>query len=214
MTAADRIRAHTVVDHAPLVPELDLHLITDECPLWHASEARTIEAGVPEPFWAFAWPGGQALARYVLDHPELVEGRRVLDVGSGSALEALAALLVGAKEAVAADLDPLAAEAARLNAALNGIDGLVTSVEDFIGRPVDADVVLAGDVFYDRELAARGREWMIDVARQGIPVLVGDPLRGFLDTSGFEPVATYRTCPDGEVRGKRTRETVVYRVVG
>lgn len=210
----ERIRAQTRLVSPPLVPELRLHLITDGCPLWHATEAEALAAGLPEPYWAFCWPGGQALARHLLDHPDLVRGRRVLDFGSGGAVEALAALRAGASGARAADLDPVAAVAARLNAQANGIAALETTTEDLVGTRPEAEVVLAGDVFYDRELAARGLEWLRSLARAGRLVLVGDPSRGFLDTGGLVPLATYRTAGDGEIAGPLTREVRVFRVPG
>lgn len=211
---AERLRQHTVVASAPLVPELRLHLITDACPLWHATEAQALAAGLSEPYWAFCWPGGQALARHVLDHPALVRGRRVLDFGSGGAVEALAALRSGAASVLAADIDPAAGTAARMNAEINGISGLETTSEDLVGTPQSFDVVLAGDVFYDRDLAARGRAWLETLARGGAFVLVGDPSRGFLDTGGMEPVATYLTGGDGEISGPMKREVRVFRVRG
>jgi predicted nicotinamide N-methyase len=202
------IRAHTLVVPAPLAPELRLHLLTEACPLWRANEAEAAAAGLVEPWWAFCWPGGQALARYVLDHPQTVRGKRVLDFGSGCAACALAALRAGASSAVAVDVDPLAAAAARLNAELNDLP-LETEARDLVGQPIDADVVLAGDVFYETVLAARAMRWLRSL---GVPVLLGDPSRGFLDTGGLERVATYLAHADGETAGNALRETHVYRV--
>lgn len=193
------IRAHTVVARTALVPEIALHLITEECLLWHASEEQAAAAGLVEPYWAFAWPGGQALARHVLDHPALVREKRVLDFGSGCAIEAIAALKAGAASALCADLDPLAAEAARENAALNGVR-VETTEENLLGSAVDADVILAGDVFYDRELAARALAWL---RGQRALVLIGDPSRGFLDTSSLRLEESYDASPDGELSGSR-----------
>jgi predicted nicotinamide N-methyase len=212
MEPFDRIRRHTVVAATPLVPELRLHLITAECALWHATEAEAQAAGVPEPYWAFAWPGGQALARFVLDTPALVRGRRVLDCGTGSAIEGLAALRAGAASVLAADLDPLAGAAATLNAALNGVSGLSTTTEDLVGTKPAVDVVLAGDVFYDRELAARGLAWLRALAGSGVEVYAGDPSRGFLDVSTLEPVACYAATHDGELDPARVRPTTVFRI--
>lgn len=214
MDLAQRIRAETVVATTPLVPEIRLHLVTDACRLWHSTGQAALEAGLPDPFWAFAWPGGQALARHVLDEPGLVRGRRVLDFGSGSAIEGLAALRAGAASVLAADLDPVAAVAAPLNAALNGLTGLSTTTLDLVDTDVDVDVVLAGDVFYDPELAARGRAWLERVAERGTLVLLSDPSRGFLDVSGLELVASYAAGADGEVSGDLVRVTGVYRLGG
>ncbi len=197
---------HTVVASAPLVPEIRLHLITEECPLWHASEAQAAAAGLVEPYWAFCWPGGQALARYVLDHPQAVAGKRVLDFGSGCAVEAIAAMKAGAASALCADIDPMAGEAALANAALNDVT-LQIAGENLIGRTTDADLVLAGDVFYDKDLAARGLRWLRGL---GVPVLIGDPSRGFLDTSGLRELAAYDAAADGDTTGTIVRRTSVF----
>jgi predicted nicotinamide N-methyase len=202
------LATHTVVARAPLLPEIALHLITEACPLWRASETEAAAHGLVEPYWAFCWPGGQALARYVLDHPSLVRGRRVLDFGSGCGVEAIAAMLAGARSAVCADVDPLAAEAARLNAALNGVV-VETCSSNLIGADIDAQVVLAGDVFYDRALAAAALEWLRSLPAM---VLIGDPSRGFLDTDGLHLLATYRAGADGDVSGTALREASVFSV--
>lgn len=213
-TLADRIRANTVLAAVPLLPDLRLHLVTESCPLWFASEEEAARVGLPEPFWAFAWPGGQALARHVLDRPELVRGRRVLDFGAGSAIEGLAALRSGAATVLAADLDPVACLAAELNAEANGITGLATTTANLVDTLPEVDVVLAGDVFYDPKLAARGLTWLTSLAARGIEVLVGDPSRGFLDTSSLEPVAIYDATHDGERDPMNVKRTGVYRVPG
>lgn len=212
MDSAARILEHTVVAGSVLVPELKLHLITENCALWLGPEQMAIDAGLADPFWAFCWPGGQALARHVLDHPELVRGRRVLDFGSGSAVEGLAALRAGAVSVLAADLDPNAGVAARLNAQLNGLPAPDVTTDDLVGTEVDFELVLAGDVFYDPELAARGLKWLKTLANQDIEVLVGDPSRGFLDVSQLELIATYRAGADGDTTGADLRDASVYRV--
>lgn len=212
MQPVARILEHTVVATSPLVPELRLHLITEACPLWLGNEQSALDAGMPDPFWAFCWPGGQALARHVLDHPQLVRGKRVLDFGSGSAVEGLAALKAGAASVLAADLDPLAGAAAQLNATLNGLPSPETTTEDLVGQAVDFDLVLAGDVFYDPQLAATGLAWLQTLAARGLEVLVGDPQRGFLDVSKLEKVATYRAGADGDTSGAELRDASVYRV--
>lgn len=206
-----RIRANTLVASPPLVPELRLHLIAEGCPLWIATEADARAAGLDEPYWAFAWPGGQALARYVLDHPGCVKGRRVLDFGSGGAIEGLAALRAGAQSVLAADLDPNAAAAARMNAELNSVRGLETTTENLVGTEPDAEVILAGDVFYDPDLARQGLEWLTGMARSGRTVLIGDPKRGFLDVGTLELVAEYEAPHDGELDLENARRTGVYR---
>jgi predicted nicotinamide N-methyase len=215
---AERLRAETRLLSVPLLPELVLHLITEECRLWRGSEADAAQAGLPEPYWAFCWPGGQALARHLLDHPDLVRGKRVLDFGSGGAVEGLAALRSGAASLLCADLDPVAGLSARLNLAANPAlaplaGRLSTTTEDLVGQDVDAEVVLAGDVFYDKDLAARGRAWLERLAGQGKLVLLGDPARGFLDTAGLLPVASYVTAGDGDATGAQQRTAWAYRAV-
>jgi predicted nicotinamide N-methyase len=198
--------SNCVVTAVPLVPEVRLHLITEDCALWRASEAEAAALGFVEPYWAFAWPGGQALARHVLDNPWLVRGKRVLDFGSGCGLEAIAALRAGAASALCADIDEKAGEAALANAALNAVKLQVTC-EDLIGAAVDCDVVLAGDAFYDLGLAARALQWLRGLKAQ---VLIGDPSRGFLDLAHLRQVASYRASWDGDTRGAVLRDTAVY----
>jgi predicted nicotinamide N-methyase len=206
-----RVLEATEVATMPLVPEIQLHLITERCPLWRAQPDALKSLGLEAPYWAFCWPGGQALARMLLDHPELVRGRSVLDFGSGSAVEGLAALRAGARSVLAADLDPLAGVAARLNAQLGGME-LTTTESDLVGQSGDWEVVLAGDVFYDRELATRGLEWLGALAARGATVWIGDPSRGFLDPRGLFQAGSFDCAVDGDVTGQLCRETVIYRV--
>lgn len=209
----ESILQHTVVARPPLVPELALRLVTDACALWRAGEAELARLGLPEPYWAFAWPGGQALARLLLDRPALVRGRRVLDFGSGCAVEAIAALRAGAADALAADIDPWAAEAAHLNATLNGVS-LETTTEDLVGADHGWDVVLVGDVFYEARFAARLQTWLEGLARRGAQVLVGDPSRGFFARDRAELVAEYDAPADVDVGGLYLRATGIYWVRG
>lgn len=210
---ASPVLAHTVVARPPLVPELPLRLVTEACPLWKATEAELEKLGLPEPFWAFAWPGGQALARHLLDHPDLARGRKALDFGSGCALEAIAAARAGAALVLAADLDPLAGEAARVNAALNSVS-LETTTRDLVGADDGWDLVLVGDMFYEAGLADRIAAWLAGLARRGATVLVGDPGRGFFDASKAERVAEYDAPADVDVAGLYRRATAVYRLAG
>ncbi|MGV3619488.1 MAG: class I SAM-dependent methyltransferase [Archangium sp.] len=185
-----------------LCPELKLWLLPPDAPSWHAVDADAL--GMP--YWAFAWPGGQVLARYVLDHPEVVRGRRVLDFASGCAVEGIAAALSGAREVLCADIDPRC-EAER-NAALNGVT-VKTTTDDLIGTPLDFDVVLAGDALYSPELASRVLPWLRE---SNALVLIGDPLRvpGVLDD--VERLATWDASFDGDPRGLTTWPTHVLRL--
>jgi predicted nicotinamide N-methyase len=163
-----------------------------------------------DPYWGFAWAGGQALARYVLDHPGCVTGRRVFDFGAGCGIEAIAAAKAGAASVIASDVDGLAIEAVRLNAVLNGVT-IEATTADFIGDPLDGlDVVLAGDMFYDPEFSRRVLAWLADLAAAGETVLLGDPGRGNLDGAQLKPLATYMAPADVDVDGKLLRETGVY----
>jgi predicted nicotinamide N-methyase len=198
------IRENTRVLAPSHIPELKLHLADDAVSLWQLTEDQLGELGLPPPFWAFAWAGGQALARYLLDNPRIVGSKRVLDVASGSGLVAIAAMKAGASSARAADIDAFAAHAAQLNAALNGVV-VETSTLDPIGSRTDADLVLVGDAFYDRDLAARVLDWLIALDGDGKTVLIGDPGRAYLPRERLEQVAAYdiavsRTLEDAELK--------------
>jgi predicted nicotinamide N-methyase len=206
------ITQHSVIRACPLVPELPLRLITEDCDLWRATEADAAALGLPLPYWAFAWPGGQALARTILDSPALVSGRRVLDFGSGGAIEGLAAARVGAKDVLCADIDPFAGVAAELNAKLNGLK-LRTTEADLIGNAGEWEVILAGDVLYERALTDRVLDWLRSEAARGVRVLLGDPHRGFLDPSGLERVAEYLCAADGDLSGTQLKATAVWQVI-
>ncbi len=198
------IRANTRILSPPHVPELRLHLADDAVALWEMTEEQLGEIGLPPPFWAFAWAGGQALARYVLDHRDCVAGKSVIDVASGSGLVAIAAMKAGARSAVAIDIDPFCAPAALLNAKLNNV-ALATSDADPIGAPTSADVILVGDLFYDRDIATRLLDWLQAMHAEGRTVLVGDPGRTYLPKHALEQVASYevptlRALEDAEVK--------------
>jgi predicted nicotinamide N-methyase len=207
------IRANTAVAAPPLVPEIRLHLATEITPLWQATEAALETQNLPPPYWAFAWAGGQALARHLLDHRLLVAGRRVLDFGAGSGLVAIAAALAGASRATAAEIDPYAATAIGLNAALAGVTVAIESA-DVIGTPGDGwDAVLVGDMCYERPLADRLTEWLRRLAGRGIPVLLGDPGRTYLPKSGLAEVARYTVPTSRELEDRDSREGVVWRLL-
>jgi len=207
------IRAQTVIAAPPLVPEVRLHLATEVTPLWRATEATLADDDVPPPYWAFAWPGGQALARYLLDNPEIVRGRHVLDFASGSGLVAIAAARAGAATATAADIDPLAAAAIALNAEANGATLSIVD-EDLLDRPGGTwDLVLAGDVCYEQPMAGRTTAWLRRLAAGGVEVLIGDPGRTYRPTAGLVERARHvvRTSLDLECRERQ--ETVVWQLL-
>jgi predicted nicotinamide N-methyase len=207
MSPEDFVRANAAPAAPPLVPELELHLATEVTPLWEATEAELQRLGLPPPYWAFAWPGGQALARYILDHPALVAGRRVLDFGAGSGLVAIAAARAGA-HAVAAEIDAFAAAAIRLNAARNGVEVEIESA-DVIGAPCAWDVVLAGDMCYERPLAERLGAWL---RRLPALVLLGDPGRSYFTAEGLEELARYAVPTSRDLEDRDERSTGVWRV--
>ena len=174
------VRARTRLQSPPAVPELTLHLADDMDQAWSSLQAELDDGDLPPPFWAFAWLGGQGVARHLLDHPETVGGRRVLDLATGSGLCALAARLAGAAEVDAVDVDPFAVTAVDLNARHNGLQLSARCIDLLDGDPPAVDVVLAGDVFYDAAMARRVQPWLLAAARAGAQVLVGDPGRHYL----------------------------------
>ena len=206
---ASFVRAHTRLVRPPAVPEVQLHVADDVVGLWEAMETEGGGAGEAPPFWAAAWPGGQALARFVLDSPEVVAGRRVLDLGSGSGLVAVAALLAGATGAIASDVDPYAHAAIPLNAEANGVRGIEVVGDVLDDGPPDVDVVLAGDVCYDREMTERVLPWLWTAWVAGRTVLLGDPGRRYLPGEGLVAVAGYDVP---EVDEDRVRRTTVWRL--
>jgi predicted nicotinamide N-methyase len=203
------IRSVTTPQSPPLVPEIRLHLATEIVPLWHRTEEEMGREGVPPPYWAFAWAGGQALARYVLDHQ--LPGATVLDFGSGSGLVAIAAAKAGAASVLAADIDIYSAAAITLNAQDNGVQVEITT-DDVIGRAGTWSVILIGDMCYERPLAERLTAWLTERARAGATVLMGDPGRTYFPKSGVEMLATYQVQTTLELEDREIRETSVYRL--
>ena len=210
----DRIIAdNTAFSSTPLVPEILVRLLKDDSPLWRSfRDARAEEVG-PRPYWAFAWSGGQALARYVLDHPLTVRGRSVLDFGAGCGIASIAAAKAGARMVMASDTDPLAMRASWINARMNDVEVMCVG-EDLIYTPNRGwDTVLAGDVWYDSRMYRHGLRWLRDLAGQGISVLVGDPGRAYSPSLGLERLEVYacRSVPDLE--DENLREVHVYRLL-
>ena len=209
---ADFIRANTALIAPPLVPEVKLHLATEVVPLWRKTEEELEAEGVPPPYWAFAWAGGQALSRYVLDNPDVVAGRSVLDFGSGSGLVAIAAIKAGAASVLAADIDAFAGAAISLNASVNGARVEITT-NDVIGTAGDWQTILVGDMCYERPLAERLLAWLKERVADGAMVLLGDPGRSYFPKGGVEKLAIYRVQTTRELEDREIRETSVYRLV-
>lgn len=204
------ILRNTAPGHAPLAPRIVLQLATEITPIWRATESWLARQGVAPPYWAFAWPGSQALARHVLDHPALVRGRRVLDFASGCGLAAIACMQAGAAEVEAAEIDPLAVAATRLNAERNGV--LVSATEgDVVGNVCRWDVILCGDVCYEAPMAARIMPWLRAMAAVA-DVLVADPGRAYVPVDGMTVAASYDVPTSMELEDRAVRVTRVLRV--
>ncbi|SFL04943.1 class I SAM-dependent methyltransferase [Geodermatophilus ruber] len=203
------VRAHTQVGRPSSVPEVRLHVAQDVVALWEAMEAERGGAGEAPPFWAAAWPGGQALARYVLDEPAAVAGRSVLDLGSGSGLVAIAAVRAGARSVLASDVDPFSRTAIGVNAGLNGVPG-ISVTGDVLGRDLPGvEVILAGDVCYDREMTERLLPFLERARARGCAVYLGDPGRMYLPHDRLTAVARYEIP---ETEGPGLRPTTVWRL--
>ncbi|MEO3389407.1 methyltransferase [Mesorhizobium sp. CAU 1741] len=204
------IRANTALMAPPHVPELRLHLADEAHDLWSRTEAELESIGLQPPFWAFAWAGGQGLARYVLDNPDIVAGKRVLDFASGSGLVAIAAARAGAAHVLAADIDPFCAAAVALNAAANETK-IDFTADDLVGLTGDWHVVLAGDVFYDKAFAERLMPWFTSLARGATTVLVGDPGRSYLPKTAMTALATYQVPVTRALEDAEVKKTTVWR---
>jgi len=206
------IGANTALLPVPHVPEIRLHVAHEAMDLWQKTEDELAEIGLPPPFWAFAWAGGQALSRYVLDHPDIVRGKRVLDFASGSGLVAIAARMAGAAGVVGAEIDAFAGVAIGLNAAANGVEVTVL-IEDVIGRDEGWDVVLAGDVCYEQGMAGRVIGWLETLQARGATVLIGDPGRSYLPKARLEELATYMVPVVGALEDNEIKKTSVWGLI-
>jgi predicted nicotinamide N-methyase len=212
---ADRkafIRANTSVMSPPLVPEVKLHLAHEAVPLWQKTEEELGEMGLPPPFWAFAWAGGQALARHVLDTPTLVAGKSVVDLASGSGLVGIAAMRAGAARVLCADIDGFSVDAIRLNAELNGVAIAATGEDLLLADPPACDVILVGDLFYEKDLAARVHAWLIKAEDQGSAVLIGDPGRSYLPREKLESLGEYKVRVTRDLEDSEIKWTSVWRL--
>jgi predicted nicotinamide N-methyase len=205
------IRANTVLATAPHVPEIRLHLATEITPIWQATETWIAAHNVDPPFWAFAWPGGQALARHVLDHPTLVAGKRVLDFAAGGGIAAIACAMAGAPSVEAAEIDDLALAAIRLNATANNTD--VRLVRDVVGTACCWDLILCGDVCYEAPMTGHIMPWLTIMADSS-EVWIADPGRAYLPKTGLARLATYQITTTLELEDRPSREVTIYRLVG
>jgi len=206
------ILSNTAILAPPLVPEVSLHLATEAVPLWQKTEDQLGAIGLPPPFWAFAWAGGQALSRYILDHPETVRGHRVIDLASGSGLVAIAAMKAGAATALAADIDEFSAAAIALNAALNRVSLTITTDDLLSQPPPDCDMILVGDLFYEQSLAARLLDWLRLARHQGTHVLIGDPGRSYLPKQHLTQLAAYSVPVTRDLEDAEIKQGAVWRL--
>ena len=213
------IRANTRLLRPPLVPEIVLHMAEESLPIWSKTEEQLGEINLAPPFWAFAWAGGQALARYVLDNPGLVVGKSVLDIGSGSGLVAIAAKMAGAEHVTANDIDAFAVEACRLNAEANGT-AIDVSADDLIGAAATAgaepgaDVIFLADVFYEKDMAGQVLGYAGRARRTGSRVLVGDPRRSYFPENQFKRLADYAVPVTRELEDNEIKNTAVWEFSG
>jgi predicted nicotinamide N-methyase len=206
------IRANTEILSPPLVPEIRLHLAHEALPIWQKTEDELATLGLPPPFWAFAWAGGQALARFILDHPASVRGRDVADLASGSGLVAIAAMKAGAASILAADIDPFSVTAIALNATLNSVAITATGDDLLASAPPDCGVILVGDLFYEQVLAERVLDWLRTAQAQGSDVLIGDPGRSYLPKSALKSIAEYHVPVTRELEDSEIKHSCVWRL--
>lgn len=211
------IRAVTAIARPPLVPEIALHLATEITPIWQATEAWLGEVGIEPPFWAFAWPGSQAMARLILDDPARVAGRRVLDFAAGCGLAAIAAARAGAALVEAAEIDPLAVAATRLNAALNGV-AVTALVADLVGSVSPQagrwDLILAGDVCYEAPMTGHILPWLRAMAAAGAEVWLADPGRAYVPREGLAAMARFDVPVTRELEDRDSRRVTIARLLG
>jgi predicted nicotinamide N-methyase len=210
VTEEEFVRAHTHPGEAPLVPEIRLWLANEITPIWQATEDWLRRENIAPPFWAFAWPGSQALARHVLDHKALVAGKRVLDFAAGGGLAAIACARARAASVDAAEIDALAIAAIRLNAAANNAD-VMTLGGDIVGQPCRWDVILCGDVCYEAPMTGHIFPWLRGMADRA-EILLADPGRAYLPAAGLAAVARYDVSTTMELEDRLAREVTIYRV--
>ena len=203
------IRQHTELLPVPLVLEVKLHLAHEAIPVWQKTEEELGQMGLPPPFWAFAWAGGQALARHILDHPEIVRGKSVLDLATGSGLVGIAAMKAGAASVLAADIDVFAESATLINASANGVEITFTTADLLASAPPKFDVILVGDLFYEKSLAQRCMDFL---SQSSARILIGDPGRSYLPKDRLEQVATYSVPVSRELEDSEIKKTSVWRL--
>lgn len=204
------ILENTRLQAPPHAPELQLYLADEVTPIWRLTEEALSKIGLPPPFWAFAWAGGQALARYVLDNPALVAGKRVVDFAAGSGIVGIAAMKAGARSVLCADIDGFCQAAVALNAEANGVEARFTDADLLDHSPPPADVVLAGDICYEKPLAERVLAWLRAARAGGATVLIGDPGRTYFPKTGLNLLAEYQVPTTRELEDMEVKHTRVW----
>lgn len=207
------ILQNTTLLPVPLVPEIHLHLAHEAVPLWQKTEEELGQLGLPPPFWAFAWAGGQALARYVLDNPETVKNKRVIDLASGSGLVAIAAMKAGAKTVLAADIDNFATSAMAINAKANNVIITTSSTDLLTQPPPKIDTILVGDLFYEKTTAERVVTWLTQAKAQGTHILIGDPGRSYLPKDKLIKLAEYNVPVTRDLEDADIKQTAVWKLM-
>jgi len=204
------IRDNSRLQTPPHTPELVLYLADEITPIWRLTEEELGELGLPPPFWAFAWAGGQAIARYILDHPHEVAGKRVLDFATGSGIVAIAAMKAGAASALANDIDAFCETAVEVNAQANGVTVSFTAENLLDNPPPPLDVILAGDICYEKPLATRVLAWLDKAHQAGARVLIGDPRRTYFPKEGLVNLARYEVATTRELEDMEIKKTGVW----
>lgn len=205
------IRANTRLLSPPIVPEIKLHLAEESLPIWQKTEEELGAMNVPPPYWAFAWAGGQAVARWLLDNPAATRGKSVLDLGAGSGLTAIAAALTSAHNVLAADIDPISLAAMALNAEANGVAFTTTADDLLAADPQPFNVVIVGDLFYERALAAQVLAYIDKAVAAGATILIGDPQRSYFPRGRFEKVTEYQVPVTRELEDSEIKCAAVWR---
>lgn len=204
------IRENTRLQTVPHAPEIALWLADEITPIWRLTEEELGQMGLPPPFWAFAWAGGQALARYVLDHPHEAAGRRVLDFAAGSGLVGIAAMKAGAAQVLCADIDPFCQAAVAANALANGVTLDFTAADLLQAAPPDVDIICAGDICYERPMTEAVLAWLARARANGTRVLIGDPGRTYFPRSGLDFLAEYRVPTTRELEDQEIKRSSVW----
>ena len=204
------IRTQTQILPPSIVPEIPIYMATEVTPLWQLTEDRLRKADLPPPFWAFAWPGGQGMSRYILDNPALVKGKRVIDFAAGSGIAAIAAMKAGASEVLAIDIDPLALHAINLNAAHNQVEVKISEGIDIYEPPAKTDLILAGDICYQQSMSTALVRWLHLCHASGIKVLISDPGRAYVPKEGLTKLATYTVPTSRDLEDQDSREVTVW----